>query len=152
MTHIPAHLARFDWYAPHLAWLRALGHATRHDPGVAKPVRADLCDADLSNADLRGAYLSGADLSNADLRDADLRGADLSGARGIASAGPVGRHRRIIYAVRHTGAVMVQAGCRWDTADAVRAAIQRDYAGDPRLTAYLAALDFVVAAVSVETP
>ena len=87
---IPAHLAKFDWYAPHLAWMIAVGYTVEYDAGEAKPFRADLSDAVLSRADLSdavlsradlsGAVLSRADLSGAVLRDADLRRADLSDA------------------------------------------------------------------------
>ena len=71
---IPEHLAKYDWYGPHLKWLR-------YDVDGAEPKRADLRGADLSDAYLIGADLRGADLSDAYLRGADLRGADLRGAK-----------------------------------------------------------------------
>jgi uncharacterized protein YjbI with pentapeptide repeats len=94
MESIPTHLGKFDWYAPHLAWLRSIGAIVAHDPGESAAERADLRgavlrDADLSGAnlslanfntaDLRGANLSGSDINTADLRETDLRGANLSG-------------------------------------------------------------------------
>ena len=50
---IPGHLAKYDWYAPHLAWARAAGYAITHEPGTVVAKRAYL-----SGAYLRGAYLS----------------------------------------------------------------------------------------------
>jgi len=112
-----------------------LGGAALHgaDLGRANLRGANLRDANLHDANLGFARLSGADLGGADLRSAVLRGANLHGANligavGIASAGPVGRTRRVVYAVDHGDCIMVQAGCRWDTADAVIAAIETDYA------------------------
>lgn len=72
MTPIPTHLARYDWYAPHLAWLRSQGHEVAHDPGDAVAVRAGLSRAILSGADLCGADLRGAILSGADLPPAPV--------------------------------------------------------------------------------
>lgn len=90
MLPFPSHLTKYDWYAPHQAWLRERGYSWHHDPAEASPRRMVLSGAVLSGADLRGAVLRGADLrdadlsdadlSDADLRDADLRGADLSDA------------------------------------------------------------------------
>jgi uncharacterized protein YjbI with pentapeptide repeats len=75
---IPAHLAKFDWYAAHLAWLASQNVATRHDvPEGAIALRANLSGADLRDVDLRDAYLRDVDLRDAYLRDANLRGADL---------------------------------------------------------------------------
>jgi hypothetical protein len=93
---------------------------------------ADLSEADLSEAYLRGAYLRGADLSGADLSEADLRGADLSGAdlseaKSIVSFGPVGKKRRIGYAVAHHGGPRIQLGCFWGTLDEACAAIEKKY-------------------------
>lgn len=76
-TPIPDHLSSFDWYAPHLAWLRRAGHTTTHDPGDAVPSRANLRDADLSGANLRGADMCGADLCGVRLRGASLYGTSL---------------------------------------------------------------------------
>lgn len=83
--NIPAHLVEFPWYAPHLAWLRERGLTTLHDPGDARPARADLsgavlCGADLHGVDLRGANLCFTVLIGANLRFALLSGADTSGA------------------------------------------------------------------------
>ena len=121
--------------------------------------RAALRGADLSRADLRGADLRGADLSRADLRGADLRradlsdadlcGADLRDADGIMSIGPIGAEHRIIYAVRHDGGPMVQAGCFWGTVPQLREAIAVRYtdgSGIERHRAvYLAACDLIAA-------
>ena len=74
---IPAHLAKFEWYAPHLAWMLKVGYVVDFDPGESVSSRADLSGADLRGAVLRDADLRDADLSGADLRDADLRGAVL---------------------------------------------------------------------------
>lgn len=85
------------------------------------------------------------------LRWVNLCGADLRGARGITSAGPVGRKRRIIYAVDHGDRVMVQAGCRWDTADAVIEAIKADYADAPAMRdAYVATVRAMVATLEAQ--
>ena len=127
---------------------------------------ADLSSAILTGADLSGAYLSGADLIGADLSDAILTGADLTsavldgakirGAKGIVSAGPVGVEGRTIYGVAGLNGTppMFQAGCFWGTADELRAAITARYAdgsGIERLRAgYLAALDFIVAALAAQ--
>ena len=84
LIDIPEHLRQFDWYAPHLKWLRVRDgesvNAVRADLRGAYLSKAYLRGADLSKADLRGADLRGADLSKAYLRGADLSGADLSGA------------------------------------------------------------------------
>ena len=76
-----SHLYKFDWYAPHQAWLaeRGLPH---HDHHGAKPERAnlrftDLRFTDLRYANLRYATLRSTDLRYANLRDADLRSTDL---------------------------------------------------------------------------
>jgi hypothetical protein len=116
---------------------------------------AYLRDADLRDADLTGAYLRDADLRDADLtgaclRDACLRDADLSGAVGITSRGPVGLFACTIYAVDHGDRVMVQAGCRWDTADEVVAAIERDYAECDLRGPYIAAVREMVAELEAQ--
>ena len=77
LAPIPDRLAGYRWYAPHLAWLASMGLTPRHDPGGAKPRRADLSDADLRGADLRDADLRGVDVRFADLRGAVLRGVDI---------------------------------------------------------------------------
>jgi len=164
---IRAHLAALGWYAPHQAWCRAEYGHSRHEPpagtvakraylsganlSVADLSGANLSGADLSGANLSGADLSGADLSGSDLSGANLAGADLSWAVGITSAGPVGVERRIVYAVKHETCVMVQAGCSWATADDTRAKIRERYADstgrEQHRAAYLAAIDFMVAAL-----
>ena len=170
---IPSHLP--PWQAPHLAWLTSQGHATRYAvPDGAEAVRAnlggsylrlvnlsgaDLSEADLSlanlsranlsGADLRGANLSGADLSGADLHGADLHGADLRWADGIASIGPVGRKRRLVYAVAHDDGPKVQAGCWFGSVDDTISRIEADYANDhPARDRYVAAVRAVAALVT----
>ena len=71
-----AHLYKFDWYAPHQAWLaeRGLPH---HDHYGAKPERANLLFTDLRYADLSCADLRYANLGSTNLRDAHLRDAKL---------------------------------------------------------------------------
>ena len=159
---------RFDWYEPHQRWIAsggafgaiaALTEADLTDADLAGAILAcvafagarlagaDLRGADLRDAHMRHADLRGADLRGADIRRAELRGADLRDAKGIASIGPVGRRGRMIYAVDHGDRVMIQAGCRWATADEVRAAVRADYADDPREVAYLAAIDAIEAIV-----
>jgi len=102
--------------------------------------------ADLFGASLIGANLRGADLGGANLGFAALTGANLRGASGITSAGPVGLERRFVYAVDHGDRIMVQAGCRWDTADAVIAAIETDYAPHVAMRdAYVGAVRMMVA-------
>ena len=132
---IPPHLP--PWQAPHIAWLACHGHPTRYTvPEGTAPVRADLHGANLHGADLRWANLTGADLYGA-----DLYGADLRGATGIAAIGPVGRQRRMIYAVAHDDGPMVQAGCWWGSVPDMIARIEADYEDDT------AARDRYVAAV-----
>lgn len=95
MIPIPKHLRRFEWYAPHLAWLRKQGWRLRHDPGDAKPERAvlkgeDLSGENLQDADLRylvlcganlwGTNVQGGNLGGAILREAHMREADLQNA------------------------------------------------------------------------
>jgi hypothetical protein len=107
----------------------------------------------LVRADLSSAYLNGADLRGADLRGADLSGANLRGAKGILSTGPVGEVGRIIYAVAHADEPRFQAGCFWGTETQLRAAIAKKYADGSGLerhrASYLAAVDFLVAALAV---
>ena len=124
---------RFDWYEPHQRWVAS---------GGAEGARANLAGANLADANLAGADLTAANLSRA-----YLAGAYLGHAKGIAAIGPVGREGRMIYAVDHGDRVMIQAGCRWATADVVRAAVRADYADDPREVAYLAAIDAIEAIV-----
>lgn len=73
---IPEHLRRYNWYAPHQAWLREQ-ELEHHDPGDAVAAQADLRGAGLRGAALIGAMLDGADLRRSDLRYADLRGSSL---------------------------------------------------------------------------
>ena len=72
-----AHLYKYEWYAPHQAWLAEQG-LPHHDPRGAKPKRADLYSANLRFTDLRDANLSYANLRYANLRFTDLRDANLS--------------------------------------------------------------------------
>ena len=147
MTHdlppIPAHLPA--WQGPHLAWLAAQGHPTFYAvPDGTEPKRADLTGAYLYGADLTGADLSGAVLTGAELSRAVLRHA-----RGIASIGPVGRQRRIVYAVRHDDGPRIQAGCWWSGVDDTIARIEADYSDDPAARdRYVAAVRAVAALVS----
>ena len=138
---IPPHLAARPWYPRHVAWaVMTYGPGPHQAPDGVEPVRADLHWAVLHGADLRGA-----DLRGADLHWADLHGADLHGAVGIASTGPVGHESRTIYAVRHDGGPMIQAGCWWGTVPDTIERIERDYAGSPLREAYIAAVHDVAA-------
>ena len=138
---IPPHLAACPWYPRHVAWaVMTYGPGPHQAPDGVEPVRAVLRGADLRGADLRGA-----DLRGADLHWAVLRGADLRGAVGIASTGPVGHESRTIYAVRHDGGPMIQAGCWWGTVPDTIERIERDYAGSPLREAYIAAVHDVAA-------
>ena len=129
---IPDHLP--PWQAPHLAWLASQGHPARY----ALPDGTEAVRANLHGANLRVADLSGADLS----------GADLSGAGGIASIGPVGRQRRMVYAVAHDGP-KVQAGCWWGSVEDTIARIEADYADDHSARdLYVAAVRAVAALVT----
>jgi len=103
---IPEHLQHFDWYAPHLLWLR--------NPTAVGAKRANLREANLREADLREADLWGAYLWGADLRGANLCGANLRGAIGIVAFGPVPSSGRIGYVVQHEPEPMVQLGCWWE--------------------------------------
>ena len=145
LIDIPEHLRQFDWYAPHLKWLRGLDgesvNAVRADLrgadlskaylSKAALSKADLSKADLRGADLRwaylrGAYLRGAYLSGADLSGAYLSGADLSGAFGIVSFGPVGSQGRIGYIVQCEIEPMVLLGCWWGTLSATIAKLKAE--------------------------
>ena len=138
---IPPHLAARPWYPRHVAWaVMTYGPGPHQAPDGVEPVRAVLRGADLRGADLRGA-----DLHWAVLRGADLHRADLRGAVGIASTGPVGHESRTIYAVRHDGGPMIQAGCWWGTVPDTIERIERDYAGSPLREAYIAAVHDVAA-------
>ena len=130
---IPSHLP--PWQTPHLAWLASQGQWTCYAvPNGTEAVRADLREASLSGADLREAY---------------LRGADLRWAAGIASIGPVGRQRRMVYAVAHDDGPRVQAGCWWGSVDDTIARIEADYADDhPARDRYVAAVRAVAALVT----
>ena len=120
LIDIPEHLRQFDWYAPHLKWLRVL------DGKSVNAARAGLSGADLSRADLSKADLRWADLSEADLRWADLIGVDLSGAYGIVSFGPVGSQGRIGYIVQCDTEPVVLLGCWWGTLSATIAKLKAD--------------------------
>jgi hypothetical protein len=135
---IPDHLPA--WQAPHLAWLASQGHPTRYTvPEDTVPVRANLHGADLSGANLHGAYLHGA----------YLHGANLHGATGIATIGPVGRSRRLVYAVAHADGPRIQAGCWWGSVEDTIARIEVDYADDPTARdRYVAAVRVVAALVT----
>ena len=133
---IPEHLQHFDWYAPHLLWVRsptAVGAKRANLRGAnlreadlrgaylwganlreADLWGADLREADLREADLWGAYLWGADLRGANLCGANLCGANLRGAIGIVAFGPVPSSGRIGYVVQHEPEPMVQLGCWWE--------------------------------------
>jgi len=120
---IPLHLP--SWQAPHIAWLASQGQTTRY------------------------AVPDGAEAVRADLRGADLSGANLRGAAGIASIGPVGRQRRMVYAVAHDDGPMVQAGCWWGSVDDTIASIESDYADDHAARErYVAAVRAVAALVT----
>jgi len=88
---------------------------------------ANLSGANLSRADLSGANLSGANLSRANLSMAYLSGAYLSRAGNFISFGPIGRDRRIGYAVLHDDGSRVQLGCFWGTLDEACKAIAAKY-------------------------
>jgi hypothetical protein len=99
--------------------------------------RADLADADLARANLAGANLADANLAGANLARAYLAGAnlagaylaraDLAGAGKIISFGPVGRAKRIGYAVAHEDSPHIQLGCFWGSLDEACAAISAKY-------------------------
>ena len=128
---IPPHLAARPWYPRHVAWaVMTYGPGPHQAPDGVEPVRA---------------VLRGADLHWAVLRGADLHRADLRGAVGIASTGPVGHESRTIYAVRHDGGPMIQAGCWWGTVPDTISRIEWDYAGSPLREAYIAAVHDVAA-------
>ena len=76
----------------------------------------------MRGADLRGAYLRGADLRGAYLSGADLREAD-----GIYMFGPIGREKRLGYAVQNDAGTMFQLGCFWGSLEETCAAIVNKY-------------------------
>lgn len=77
---IPEHLKKYDWYAPHQAWLRKCGWP-HHDPGGVDARYARLTGADLRAANLHDAILTRAVLTVTNLMGAHLRAANLAGAR-----------------------------------------------------------------------
>lgn len=94
--------------------------------------RANLYCADLRRADLTGARLLQSHLYKADLTGAILEGAHLDEAflryaKGIVSFGPVGKNRRIGYAVNHGSYAMVKLGCFWGTARSAIEAVTEAY-------------------------
>ena len=78
-------------------------------------------------ANLTGADLTRANLTGANLTRADLYGADLYGAEGIFQFGPMPTSGRIIYAVRHDNAVMINSGCFWGTVQELREKVKEDH-------------------------
>ena len=91
---------------------------------------ADLSGANLYKANLSRADLSGADLYKANLSDANLYKVELSGAQNITSFGPVGKSRRIGYAVKYDNYIMIQLGCFWDTSDEAIKQVSEKYGED----------------------
>jgi uncharacterized protein YjbI with pentapeptide repeats len=89
--------------------------------------KANLHGADLHEADLHEANLHGANLRGTDLHEADLHEANLHGAKSIVSFGPVGKERRIGYAVSHNDGPRIQLGCFWGTLDEACVAIAKKY-------------------------
>ena len=137
----------------HAAWLAdgaPSGDDRRADLTGATLTGAYLSDANLRDANLRGAIPYDADLTGADLTGADLTGAVLRGAIGITSRGPVWHEERTIYAVDHGDRVMIKAGCRWETADEVIAAIERDYVECDLGVPYIAAVREMVAELEAQ--
>jgi len=117
----------------------------------ANLINADLTGADLRYSDLRSADLRSADLRSARLNGAYLHGAYLHGARGITSAGPVGREGHMVYAVDRGDCVMVHAGFCWDAADAAITTIKRDYTDAPVMgDAYIATVRAMVATLEAQ--
>jgi hypothetical protein len=78
-------------------------------------------------ANLRGENLHWVNLHGANLSGADLSKVDLHGVKNIVSFGPVGKERRIGYAVQHDDGPRVQLGCFWGTLDEACAAIAEKY-------------------------
>ena len=76
---------------------------------------------------MRGDGGERADLRGADLSGADLRGADLRGADGIYMFGPIGREKRLGYAVQNDAGTMFQLGCFWGSLEETCAAIVNKY-------------------------
>lgn len=68
-----------------------------------------------------------ANLRGTDLHEADLHEANLHGAKSIVSFGPVGKERRIGYAVSHNDGPRIQLGCFWGTLDEACVAIAKKY-------------------------
>lgn len=139
---VSAYMRRADLYDANLSGANLF----LADLSYANMGNADLREADMSDADLSSANLRGASLYKADLRGACLRGADLHQAKGITSAGPVGRERRIIYAVDHGERVMVKAGCKWGDAGDIIEMVKFAYALDrSKCEAYIATIRAMVA-------
>ena len=113
-----ANLTRADLYGANLTGANLYG---------ANLTRADLTGANLTGADLYGANLTRADLTRANLTGANLTRANLYGADGIFQFGPMPTSGRIIYAVRHDNAVMINSGCFWGTVQELREKVKEDH-------------------------
>lgn len=105
------------------------------DMSEALMSKANLRGANLRGANLRHVVLTSADLSGANLRGAMLHfavlsGADLSEVSGIASIGPIGRKRRLLYAVAHDDGPRIQDGYWWGAVDGMIARIRDVYDDD----------------------
>jgi len=82
-----------------------------------------------------------------DLCGASMLGSNVKGSSYILSIGPIGRNGRMIYAVKHDHAIMVQAGCFWGTLDNLRYSVIVTHAphnhGQVHAKAYTSAIKFI---------
>jgi len=124
--------------------------------------RENLSEADLSKANLSEADLSKANLSWANLSEADLSGANLSEAN-LSEAKILDQFRKEVtishlitqidrkndryrfHAFKLTcGGILIKAGCRtFNTTDAYRDHVQREYSGTTKAAETLAILSFI---------
>ena len=118
---------------------------------------ANLRSANLRGADLRRANLYGANLGSADLYGADLRGADLGsrkliGSRPFLQIGPIGSRCDYLQAFITDGALMIRAGCFFDTRDQFAFAVQATHGDNEHAQEYMAALALIDAHARLWTP
>ena len=111
----------------HAEWLNDSQKGERANLTGANLTGADLTGANLTRANLYAANLTGANLTGANLTRADLTRANLYGADGIFQFGPMPTSGRIIYAVRHDNAVMINSGCFWGTVQELREKVKEDH-------------------------
>lgn len=88
-------------------------------------------DCNLIAANFNEANLSHVDFTGSNLMDCTFEGTNLRHVTGLKMITPVGCNGRNVYAYVDQGQIRIQAGCRNDEPDGIRAAVREDYADDP---------------------